>query len=72
VDFYGILATLKKIFESMDRDIILQALQEMTLRDGKSLKEVQQYLRMRYRVEVDDLVLKRRLEIIDQTEKAVA
>lgn len=56
----------------MDRDIILRALQEMTLRDGKSLKEVQQYLRMRYRLEVDDLVLKRRLEKTHQSEKAVA
>jgi len=56
----------------MNRDLILTALQEIVLQDGKDLKEVQQYLRMRYRIEADELVLKRRLEKILQTEKAVA
>ncbi len=60
------------MFEPMDRDLITIALQEMVLREGKDLKEVQQYLRMRYRLEADELVLKRRLGKMLQTEKAVA
>ncbi len=56
----------------MNRDLISQALQEVVLRDGKNLKEAQQYLRMKYRVEADELVLERRLEKILQEEKAVA
>lgn len=56
----------------MDRDLITLALQEIVLQDGKDLKEVQQYLRMKYRIEAEDVVLRRRLETILQTEKAVA
>ncbi|WP_168171995.1 hypothetical protein [Algoriphagus sp. A40] len=56
----------------MNRDIITIALQELVLREGKNMKEVQQYLRMRYSIEADELVLNRRLEKILQTEKAVA
>ncbi|GAA0878543.1 hypothetical protein GCM10009119_15110 [Algoriphagus jejuensis] len=56
----------------MNSDLILETLQEVVLRDGKDLKEVQQYLRMRYRIEADELVLKRRLEKMLQAEKAVA
>jgi hypothetical protein len=56
----------------MERDLILLALQEIVLRDGKDLKEVQQYLRMKYRIEAEDLVLKRRLDNMLQSEKAVA
>ncbi|HSF52452.1 MAG TPA: hypothetical protein VLA71_01805 [Algoriphagus sp.] len=56
----------------MDRDLISLALQEIVIREGKGLKEVQQYLRMRYRLEAEDLVLKRRLEKMLQSEKAVA
>lgn len=56
----------------MNRDLISIALQEFVLRDGKELKEVQQYLRMKYRLDADLLVLKRRLGKMLQTEKAVA
>jgi len=56
----------------MNRDIITQTLQEFVLKEGKGLHEVQQYLRMKYRLEADQLVLKIRLEKIQQTEKAVA
>lgn len=56
----------------MNRDLITIALQEFVLRDGKELNEVQQYLRMKYRLEADQQVLKRRLEKMLQTEKAVA
>lgn len=60
------------MIEPMDRDLITLALQEIVLRDGKDLKEVQRYLRMKYRLEADDLALKRRLEKILHAEKAVA
>ncbi|WP_157963247.1 hypothetical protein [Algoriphagus litoralis] len=56
----------------MNRDLITLALQEFVLKEGKELNEVQQYLRMKHRLDVDQLVLKRRLEKILQTEKAVA
>ncbi|WP_158587669.1 hypothetical protein [Algoriphagus lacus] len=56
----------------MERDLIFITLQEIVLRDGKDLREAQQYLRMRYRLDADELVLKKRLEKILQTEKAVA
>ncbi len=56
----------------MNRDLISLALQEFVLRDGKELPEVQQYLRMKYRLDADQLVLKRRLEKLLQAEKAVA
>lgn len=56
----------------MNRDLITLALQEFVLRDGKELNEVQQYLRMKYRIEADQVVLKKRLEKLLQTEKAVA
>ncbi|MFN3998051.1 hypothetical protein [Algoriphagus sp.] len=56
----------------MNRDLITIALQEFVLRDGKDLKEVQQYLRMKHGLDADQLVLKRRLEKMRQTEKAVA
>lgn len=56
----------------MDRDLISQVLQELVVRDGKELKDAQQYLRMKYRLEADELILKRRLEKLHQSEKAVA
>ena len=56
----------------MNQDLISIALQELVLRDGKDLKEVQQYLRMKHRLDADDIVLKRRLEKMLHTEKAVA
>ena len=56
----------------MNRDLITLALQEFILKEGKELQEVQQYLRMKYRLDADQMVLKRRLEKILQTQKAVA
>lgn len=56
----------------MNRDLITLALQEFVLRDGKELNEVQQYLRMKYNLDVDQVILKRRLEKMLQIEKAVA
>lgn len=56
----------------MYQDLISSALQELVLRDGKDLKEVQQYLRMKHRLDADHVVLQRRLEKMLQSEKAVA
>jgi len=56
----------------MERDLITQALQEIALRNGKDLTEVHQYLLMRYRIQIDPLVLSKRLKKIIEEEKAVA
>lgn len=56
----------------MDRDLISLALQELALKEGTGLKDVQQYLRMKYRLEAEERVLQRRLAKLLQTEKAVA
>jgi hypothetical protein len=56
----------------MENDLIILALQDICIRDNKELKEVHQYLLMKYRMDVDLLVLQRRLEKILSEEKAVA
>ena len=56
----------------MERDLITLALQDMVLKEGKELSEVQQYLRMRYRIEVDPTILSKRMKKLTQEEKAVA
>ncbi|MEB2786246.1 hypothetical protein [Algoriphagus persicinus] len=56
----------------MEKDLITQALQTIHLQHGKDLTEVSQYLNMRYRVDVEPLVLQRRLKKMMQEAKAVA
>ncbi|MEP0710797.1 hypothetical protein [Algoriphagus sp.] len=56
----------------MQKDLITQALQQLHLQNGKDLKEVSQYLTMKYRIDADDLVLKSRLKKMLEEEKAVA
>jgi hypothetical protein len=56
----------------MQIDVITAALQEVLIKEGKEMEDVKHYLRMRYRLEVDNLVLSKRLEKIKQSEKAVA
>ncbi|TDQ14617.1 hypothetical protein DFQ04_3205 [Algoriphagus boseongensis] len=56
----------------MEKDLITQALQEVVLKGGKGLPEVQQYLLMRYRIQTENLVLSKRLEKMLNEEKAVA
>ncbi|WP_157359856.1 hypothetical protein [Algoriphagus mannitolivorans] len=56
----------------MERDLITLALQEIALKNGKDLNEVQQYLMMRYRIKVDPIALSKRLKKILEEEKAVA
>ena len=56
----------------MEKDLITQALQTIHLQNGKDLKEVTQYLNMKYRIDADILVLEDRLKKLIQEEKAVA
>ncbi|MFC5626306.1 hypothetical protein [Algoriphagus winogradskyi] len=56
----------------MVKDLITEALQTLHLQHGKDLKEVAQYLKMKYRVEVGLLVLQSRLKKVLLEEKAVA
>lgn len=56
----------------MERDLITLALQNLCIQLGKDPKEVHQYLLMKYRMDVDLLVLQKRLEKILSEEKAVA
>ncbi|WP_153231763.1 hypothetical protein [Algoriphagus machipongonensis] len=56
----------------MERDLITQALQKICVQENKHLREVQQYLIMKYRIDADQPVLKRRLEKLLSEEKAVA
>ena len=56
----------------MEKGLINKALLELALQGGKDLVEVQRYLRMKYRIEAEILVLKKRLEKMRQDEKAVA
>jgi hypothetical protein len=56
----------------MEKDLITQALQEIVLKGGKGLPEVQQYLMMRFRIKTESYVLSRRLKKILNEEKAVA
>ncbi|MBN3581116.1 hypothetical protein JYB64_01880 [Algoriphagus aestuarii] len=56
----------------MERGLITQALHAICLQEGKDVKDVQQYLLMKYRIEVEELVLKKRLEKLMNEGKAVA
>ena len=56
----------------MEKDLITQALQTIHLQNGKDLKEVMQYLNMKYRIDIDALVLQSRLKKMILEEKAVA
>lgn len=56
----------------MERDLITQVLHSICLQEGKDIKDVHQYLLMKYRIEVEELVLKKRLQKLMNEEKAVA
>ncbi|WP_191321872.1 hypothetical protein [Algoriphagus aquimarinus] len=56
----------------MEKDLITQALQTIHLQNGKDLQEVTQYLNMKYRIDIDPLVLQSRLKKMILEEKAVA
>ncbi|MBN7814875.1 hypothetical protein [Algoriphagus pacificus] len=56
----------------MERGLINQAIQKICVQEGKEISEAHQYLLMKYRIEVDLLVLKKRYEKMLNEEKAVA
>lgn len=56
----------------MEKDLITQAIQTIHLQNGRDLKEVAQYLNMKYRIDADTLVLQKRLKKMLLGEKAVA
>lgn len=56
----------------MEKDLITQALQTIFIQNGKDLHEVQQYLNLKYRMNVDELVLQQRAEKLLADKKAVA
>lgn len=56
----------------MEKDLITKAIQDLVIKEGKGITEVQYYLRMKYGMEIDCLVLDRRLEKLLLEEKAVA
>lgn len=56
----------------MEKDLITQAIQTIYLQNGKDLKEVSQYLNLKYRIDAEPLVLQKRLQKMLQEEKAVA
>ncbi|SDD62711.1 hypothetical protein SAMN04488104_104227 [Algoriphagus faecimaris] len=56
----------------MEKGLINRALEKLNVSDFKDLAEVKQYLKMKYRIDIDDLVLQKRLEKILNEEKAVA
>lgn len=56
----------------MNKDLITGAIQAIHLQNGKDLKEVSQYLNLKYRIDADLLVLQKRLQKMLQEEKAVA
>jgi predicted transcriptional regulator len=56
----------------MERDLINLAILNIYLKGGKDLKEVKRYLLLKYHLEVDDLVIRKRLAKIIQQEVAVA
>jgi len=56
----------------MEKDLINQSLYTICLQNGKSLEDAIQYLKMKYRMDVESLVLEKRLIKILNDEKAVA
>ncbi|MDG1279605.1 MAG: hypothetical protein P8O16_20205 [Algoriphagus sp.] len=56
----------------MEKDLINQSLHTICLQNGKSLDDASQYLKMKYRMDVENLVLEKRLNKILNDEKAVA
>lgn len=56
----------------MEEGLINRALKRLVIEDGKDLREVQQYLLMKYKIDVEQPVLQRRLEKMSIHKKAVA
>lgn len=58
--------------KSMEEGLINRALKRLVLEEGNDLREVQQYLLMKFRIEVDQSVLQKRLDKMSIQGKAVA
>jgi hypothetical protein len=56
----------------MEKDLINSSLHSLCILNAKSISEAAQYLKMRYRLDIEETVLKKRLDNIIQEEKAVA
>lgn len=56
----------------MEKDLINSALHSLCIRNSKSISEASQYLKMKFRLEIDEKILRKRLNSMMQQEKAVA
>ena len=56
----------------MENDLITQAIRDLHFAKEKSLKKVQNYLSLRYKIDLDQKALELRVNKISQEEKAVA
>lgn len=56
----------------MEKDLINSSLHSLCIGKGKSIAEVAQYLKMKYRIDLEDALLIKRLNTILEEEKAVA
>lgn len=56
----------------MEKDLINSSLHSLCIENDKSITEVAQYLKMKYRLDIEEAVLMKRLDTIMQEEKAVA
>ncbi len=56
----------------MEEGLINRALKRLVIEEGNHLREVQQYLLMKFKIEVDQSVLQKRLDKMSIQEKAVA
>jgi hypothetical protein len=56
----------------MEKDLINSSLHSLCILNAKSITEAAQYLKMKYRLDIEEIVLKKRLNNIISEEKAVA
>lgn len=56
----------------MEEGLINRAIKRLVIEEGNHLREVQQYLLMKFKIEVDQSVLQKRLDKMSIQEKAVA
>ncbi|WP_186300121.1 hypothetical protein [Algoriphagus algorifonticola] len=56
----------------METGIINQAIQKLCIAEGKEVNEVIQYLKLKYRIDIDPLVLQKRIDKLMNKGKAVA
>jgi len=71
LDFFSNLK-LPKLSKPMEKDLINSSLHSLCVQNAKSITEAAQYLKMKYRLDIEETVLKKRLNDIMHEEKAVA